>query len=298
MYNPMPDNLPKVSVIVPVYNDMQGLQLCIAALKCQAYPREKFEIVVVDNGSNPPISESTLLDPLVRLVKAPKAGAYSARNVGASYAGGEVFAFTDADCEPEQQWLLEGVTALLAAGNRTFVGGEVTLRESDCPTAVERYQCLVGFSQKENIEMLKFSATANLFMFKSQFEAVGQFDEALLSGGDREWAWRSEHMGYQLLFASEARVVTHPRKSLSGAIRQARRVAGGRYMLRSRLDNERVVKRLKPIRSVGKAARRILTNSRYTIPNRIGIFCVAALIKLTHEMEKVRLALGFKAERR
>ncbi|MEM6521235.1 MAG: glycosyltransferase, partial [Cyanobacteria bacterium P01_C01_bin.70] len=43
--------LPFISVIIPVFNNAQGLALCIQALKLQSYNRDRFEVIVVDNGS-------------------------------------------------------------------------------------------------------------------------------------------------------------------------------------------------------------------------------------------------------
>ena len=48
--------LPFVSVVIPVYNDADRLALCLRALEAQTYPRERFEIVVADNGSTDHVS--------------------------------------------------------------------------------------------------------------------------------------------------------------------------------------------------------------------------------------------------
>src|SRR6478672_8526953 len=51
---PLADDLPFVSVIVPVFNDPVRLRTCLQALGRQSYPRDRFEVIVVDNGSAPP----------------------------------------------------------------------------------------------------------------------------------------------------------------------------------------------------------------------------------------------------
>ncbi len=43
--------LPLVSVIIPTYNEIENIAMCLAHLKAQTYPHEKIEIIVVDNGS-------------------------------------------------------------------------------------------------------------------------------------------------------------------------------------------------------------------------------------------------------
>ncbi|MBM2820503.1 MAG: hypothetical protein HW405_263 [Candidatus Berkelbacteria bacterium] len=46
-----PETLPKVSVIIPTYNEEENINECLDYLKIQNYPQEKMEIIVVDNGS-------------------------------------------------------------------------------------------------------------------------------------------------------------------------------------------------------------------------------------------------------
>jgi len=43
--------LPKVSIIIPTYNEEDNINECLNYLKIQSYPQEKMEIIVVDNGS-------------------------------------------------------------------------------------------------------------------------------------------------------------------------------------------------------------------------------------------------------
>ena len=45
-------NFPFVSVIIPVYNDFLRLRICLKALENQSYPKDLFEIIAVDNGSD------------------------------------------------------------------------------------------------------------------------------------------------------------------------------------------------------------------------------------------------------
>jgi glycosyltransferase involved in cell wall biosynthesis len=221
-----------VSVIIPVFNDQAGVDSCLKALQLQDYPHNRFEVVMVDNASTTPIRIDPVYADIARVVVCASPGAYAARNVGIAVANGDVLAFTDADCLPDPNWISAGLAALHASHTPCVIGGEVEMRLSPRPTAVELYQYLTGFMQFENINNLGFTATANLFAFKSHLTDIGLFDEILLSGGDREWSWRAAKAGYRVKYAADAIVVTSPRNSLAAAIRQARRVAGGRYALR------------------------------------------------------------------
>ncbi|MGH7859534.1 MAG: glycosyltransferase family A protein, partial [Candidatus Binatia bacterium] len=103
--------VPLVSVVVPTFGDAEGLGRCLAALELQTYPADRYEVVVVDNGSRPAVvlPESRRAR---RLEIEPKPGSYAARNRGVRSSRGEIFAFTDADCAPRADWLEQGVAAL------------------------------------------------------------------------------------------------------------------------------------------------------------------------------------------
>lgn len=51
------ESLPKVTIIIPTYNEEENINECLNYLKIQTYPQDKLEIVVVDNGSTDKTSE-------------------------------------------------------------------------------------------------------------------------------------------------------------------------------------------------------------------------------------------------
>ena len=97
-----------VSVIIPTRNRPAELRACLEALEQQNFPLERFEVVVVDDGSSaPPISLIESFGGRIRasLVAQANAGPAAARNAGARRAAGEIVAFTDDDCRPERDWV-------------------------------------------------------------------------------------------------------------------------------------------------------------------------------------------------
>ena len=89
-----------VSVIIPVYNDLKLLSTCLECLDRQTYPKTRFEVLVVDNGSDLPVQPIVSRYSNVKLEKESMPGSYAARNRGIAAARGEILAFTDADCRP------------------------------------------------------------------------------------------------------------------------------------------------------------------------------------------------------
>lgn len=289
---------PTVSVVVPVFNDAEGANLCLAALARQDYPLDRFEVVVVDNGSQPPLNIDAPPSLVVRKIECVTPGAYAARNEGVLASRGDFLAFTDADCIPSPCWISAGTRALLALGAGTVVGGDVAFFPPTRRNGASLYQFETGFQQKENIEYKGFGATANLLCSRRQFEIVGPFDQRLLSGADREWAWRAAKHGISISYCADARVQTNVRSTLGGAIRQARRVAAGRrYIARNGLGwiGDHAVR---PHRSSLGALYWIVTRRQLSPWERLRVLSAAIVIRIATLVENFRLALGSRPERR
>ena len=295
---------PFVSVIIPVYNDPIRLTRCLEALEQQSWPTNRYEVIVIDNGSDEPLSDLTAQFDHVKLLLEPQPGSYVARNRGLGEAVGEVIAFTDADCLPAQDWLESGVKALCADPKTGLVGGRVEMLVQDPvrPTAVELYERVLAFQQETNINKNRYSVTANAFTLRSVFDRVGQFNAVLKSGGDVEWGRRVDAAGYQLVYSDDT-VVAHPaRRSWHEVHAQARRMAGGLHDRRRDkprsvyrwLENETLL--LLTIPTMGF---RILRNrSLDRIDERMKAAVVMAAVHLVLFWEQLRLQLGSSTPQR
>ncbi|MEQ9544748.1 MAG: glycosyltransferase [Marinobacter sp.] len=292
---------PHVSIVIPVYQDQPGLNRCLEALSSQVeIDLADVEVIVVDNGHTPEIGISQDFPFSVQLLWCDKKGAYAARNVGRRAAKGDVLVFIDADCWPDRHWLRAGLAALMPMGEPIVVGGNVLFQRNPVPSAVELYQILMGFGQERSIKDLHFSATANLFVARDLFEKVGDFNEELLSGGDREWSWRAINSGAEIRYAPDAIIWTSPRRTLRSAIIQARRVAGGRRVLGDDQDIVRNVglERIQPSGTISGKLKSIFLGNDMSVWQRCRVFCVAIVIRLVHDLEVIRLRMGGKPERR
>jgi glycosyltransferase involved in cell wall biosynthesis len=232
---------PFVSIVIPVFNDTVGLKRCLESLTQQTYPDNLYEIIVVDNGSNPEHNIASITANYKQAVFTNEInpGSYSARNKGISLAKGTIIAFTDADCVPASNWIEQGIKILLKNPQCGFLAGkiEVSFHQPNQPNGIELYESLwYPLSQKEFVEKDHFGATANIFTFASVIQKIGGFDSTLKSNGDREWGQRVYHAGYQPLYAEEV-CVSHPaRHSLKQLSSRARRIIGGRYDLQQKIE--------------------------------------------------------------
>jgi glycosyltransferase involved in cell wall biosynthesis len=224
---------PLVSVVIPVFNQPYELRRCLAALQRQTYPRRKFEVFVVDNGSDPPVGEGAAL--FGTCVSESRPGSYAARNRGVTASSGEVLAFTDADCIPADDWIESGVRAIRALNGMGLVGGriEVIFQGGAPRTCAELFESVLGFEQERYIGC-GFAATANLFTTRATMRHIGPFDARLMSGGDKEWGQRVHRCGLNQTYAADVRVAHFARHKISDLVRKTTRVAGGAQVLADR----------------------------------------------------------------
>lgn len=220
---------PFVSVIIPVYNDDQRLQLCLRALDDQTYPRQRYEVIVVDNGSDNDIQPIVDQFERVTLARELRRGSYAARNTGLSLAKGEIIAFTDSDCIPARDWLEKGVARLQAEPHTGLVAGSINVffKDQERPTPVELYESIRAFPQQKFVNLEHYGATANVFTYRHVFDKVGTFNETLKSSGDRDWGRRVYAAGYPLVYADEVRISHPARYSFDEMYLKSLRVVGG-----------------------------------------------------------------------
>src|SRR5947207_14011547 len=107
------DPLLRVSVIVAAYNAQGTLRECLESLLQLDYPHSHLEVLCVDNASTDATARILARhDGRVRTLHEPRRGPAAARNTGVRHTGGEVVAFTDADCVVERAWLRHLVSPL------------------------------------------------------------------------------------------------------------------------------------------------------------------------------------------
>jgi GT2 family glycosyltransferase len=168
-------SFPAVSVAVSTYRRASSLPELIAALEAQTLPRDRFEVVIVDDGS--PDETATVLDRLQRtspltirtIHTGTNQGAAAGRNRAWREARAPIVAFTDDDCRPQPTWLQSGLEAM--GESKVVVGRTQPPPEQEVLTAQP-------FSRVLRVEEARFFETANVFYRRADLEAVGGFDES------------------------------------------------------------------------------------------------------------------------
>lgn len=222
---------PFISVIIPTYHDWARLKLCIDALKAQTYPAELFEVIIVNNDPDD-IAPELNLPQNFQLISEAQPGSYAARNAALAIAKGEIYAFTDSDCQPQNNWLENAVNLFELQPHVARIGGKISLiMRSQKPTLAEIYEKAYAFRQQDFVRDKGMAATGNMIAKKVVFDSVGGFNDQLMSGGDAEWGIRAQAKGFQIVYSDEC-VVWHPTRSqLKEIVQKTKREAGGHYSL-------------------------------------------------------------------
>jgi glycosyltransferase involved in cell wall biosynthesis len=207
---PAGEPVPAVSVVVSTYNRPARLAALLAALREQALARDRFEVIVVDNGSGPETGrlledEMDRRDLWLHVVRHPVTrGPAGGRNSGWRLARAPVVAFTDDDCRPERDWL----SAIVQAAGRhpaAIIQGR-TVPDPEDPRSVEL------FSHTITVDRLGPQyETCNIAYPRALLQALGGFDESFglrPAGEDTDLAWRAIERGAEAVLAAEA-VVRH-----------------------------------------------------------------------------------------
>ncbi len=222
---------PLVSVIVPTRDRPAALRDCLRALEAQTF--ERYEIVVVDDGSRDARSVATIVEGVARarLVRADGRGPAAARNRGAAAATGPFLCFTDDDCAPSPAWIASMHDAL-ADGARAVAGPtrNATTQNRYAAASQSITNHLVESSFDPARASVSFAPTSNLACAVTTWQDV-PFDEdyPAAAGEDRDWCSRARALGIEIRYASSATVDHRPDLSARTFWRQQMRYGRGAH---------------------------------------------------------------------
>ena len=208
---------PDVSIVIPTKDRPHQLAACLEALARVKYPRSRFEVVVVDDGSKESLAPVT--DPFrerleLTFLRQPNAGPAAARNAGAAAAKGRLLAFTDDDCAPAADWLLMLASRLESAPD-SLVGGR-TINALEGNVFSETSQLLIDYLYQyynADPDNARFFASNNVAFSAEAFQRLGGFDPDYprAAAEDRDLCDRWLQAGLKMAYAPEAVVYHHHR---------------------------------------------------------------------------------------
>ena len=195
--------LPFFSIVVPTYNRPSQLASCLHALTQLDYPQERYEVVVVDDGSQTPLdatvkpfqSETNII-----LLRQKNAGPAAARNTGARQAKGDYIAFTDDDCMPTADWLRQLTMALQARPDAMVGGRTLTALPGNVYSSASQALIDYLYSYYSSASQGIFFASNNIAMSRQHFLDIGGFDVSfpLAAAEDRNLCDCWQQAGYPM----------------------------------------------------------------------------------------------------
>ena len=218
-------DLPFFSIVIPTYNRPERLANCLEAIALLDYPCDRFEVIVVDDGSKTPLD--SVVEPLkdkinLKLLRQENAGPAAARNCGAAEAKGEVIAFTDDDCQPTTDWLTQ-FAPHFASNPQAMLGGKTINALSSNPFSTASQKLIDYLYEYYNPAKGKdaFFASNNIAMPTANFRALNGFDVSfpLAAAEDRDFCDRW-NQAYPMVYVPEARINHYHKLSLASFWKQ------------------------------------------------------------------------------
>lgn len=231
---------PYVSIIIPVFNDPEGIQTTMNSILSET-KIPNYEIIIVDNNSSDNTSSiardfTDNWENVLLVFEKETQSSYAARNTGLNYASGDTIIFFDADQRVSTGWLKNLINHMKDTGSE-YLSPEIELGTLDDPGVIAKYNIISGFPINEFMENHQYAPTSCLCVTRDLIENVGEFDDRLISGGDLEFGNRVAEAGYELAYAPSVTVIHPPRRTARALIRRNFRIGRGHCQLQQYYPN-------------------------------------------------------------
>ena len=210
----------QVSVVVPVFNAEETLENCLRSLLSLTYPRDRIEIIAVNNNSSD--RSAGILQRYgnsIRVLEEKTQGAAAARNRGVRSASSDLIAFTDADCTVDPKWLGHLLEPLHRDAGLAAVGGRIL--SSRPANSIERFGEVVhDHARAIRTSLPPYVITMNMAIRRAVLFDVGLFDESFLRAQDSDLSYRLYLQKHRLEYAPLALVFHRNESNLAGLFRE------------------------------------------------------------------------------
>lgn len=226
---------PLISVIIPVYNDIEGIVRTLNSLLKQTYPKELYEIIVVDNNSSddtPKIIQRYMEKYpsfIIGLSENEIQSSYAARNKAITHSKGDVLAFIDSDMWVEKKWLTN-IAEIFNDKKPKYVGFNVKniITRRTIPSV---YDKITGFPIEFYMKKYKFAGAGCIAVSRKIFDEIGMFNHRMISAGDDEFGNRVFKKGYTFIYKKDIKMYHPARDSLVSLIKKWYRIGRGSFQL-------------------------------------------------------------------
>ena len=194
-----------ISIIIPALNEEKMIGRCLGSLAKLDFARERFEVILVDNGSRDntlKIAESFQDRINIRILQVTGVRISALRNTGARAAQGNILAFLDADCLAPHDWL-ERIYALAPLDGAGVLGAHYLL-PSDSSWVGRTWHV---YQEAPKAGEVSHIPAGDLIMRREDFLTLGGFDETIQTNEDYELCERARAAGMKVRAFPEIGVI-------------------------------------------------------------------------------------------
>jgi glycosyltransferase involved in cell wall biosynthesis len=175
----MSDVFPEISIIIPTHNSESTIKKCLLSLKDQEFPKEKYEIIVSDDGSTDQTLKLVKEFETDQIIVSEPCSPGKARNIGVKQAKGKILAFIDSDCEASPKWLSAIYDGLK---KHDVITGTILNGNPKSDVAWAEYLLEFGlFLDYKKQYQVRFFPGCNGAMRKDTFEKTNGFPDEFIS---------------------------------------------------------------------------------------------------------------------
>jgi glycosyltransferase involved in cell wall biosynthesis len=221
---------PLVSVIVPARNEERSLEHCLASIVQQSYPKERVDVVVVENRSTDRTREVAERwaerHSQVRVLVSDAVNQAAAMNEGLQLAKGDVIARVDAHSWIDEHYVRNAVDALGRHPEAAGVGGPflpvgtALLERVSGLARSSRLGVGSGYGSDRRTDEHPVQTVQCGVFRRDALEAIGGFDVAMAYGEDEDLNWRLLKRGRAIILCPGLRQFYRPRPNLYALARQ------------------------------------------------------------------------------
>jgi poly-beta-1,6-N-acetyl-D-glucosamine synthase len=231
----MPKYYPTVSMLVPCYNEEKTLEQTVLSLLKLNYPKEKLEVVVVDDGScdsTPKIGQrlAAAYPEQVRFFSKENGGKYTALNFGITHSEGEIIGCLDADSFVVEDALIEVVKKMEdEPATMAITPAMKVYRPKKLLERMQAVEYTFGIFYKkmfDNLSAVNVLPGPFSLYRRDVFTKIGLFKHAH-NTEDMEIAFRMHANGLKIVNAHNAVVYTTVPSTVWGLVKQRTRWSQG-----------------------------------------------------------------------
>lgn len=218
----------KVSIIIPMRNEEDFIGKCLEGFIKQTYPKEKFEIIVVDgmssDNSREIVKSYQKLENNILLIENKKKITPISFNLGIKSSKNDVVSIFSAHSEPSPDYIEVAINTLIKT-NADCVGGPMIAKSStilgnaiakSTSTPFGVGNSVFHYSKKPGYVNTVYQG----FFYRTLFKKIGFFDEELKRNQDDEMSYRIQKFGGKIFFNPNIKSVYYSRTNLKRLFKQ------------------------------------------------------------------------------